>query len=341
MPITLAEVQAVAQDPITYSVIDELRRSSPFLLNNLTFEDTAIPDAFGSSLTKAYTRQKSTRTASTRQENTEYPVDYAELETASSILIPLGAAYNIDRVYAGIGAVSQVAFQQGEAVKATVALFNTIAIRGVAKDFSQPVPEFDGIDKIVTGTITEYVDPVTGEPYDGTGMWDGAVGTEKAKALKAKRALDDWLSEFDGEPTVFLANRDGIRWLDGINDALGRADVTNSAFGAPNPTFRGIPYVNLGATAAKTYVQPVMLGSAREEPIIQTDSDGITNIYAIRLGLDGVHAYSAFGAPLVKQFLPDFSTPLAVKRGEVEMGPVGLAVKKTRSAGVFRVKVDA
>lgn len=338
MVIDLNMIQNDAGNPVDYAVIDELRRASPWLINNLVIEDTVIPDAFGSSLEKGYTRQKSTRTASTRQENTEYPVDNATVEQKSTTLIPLGARYNIDRVYARVGAINQVTFQQGEAVKATVALFNTLAIRGVPRPFSDANPSFEGLDSIVSGTITEFGGDV---PFDGRGLFTGTGDQTKQKGLAAKRALDSWIRKFDGLPTVFLANEEGIAWLDGINDALGRADVVNTPFGGQNPTYKGIPYVDLGATAAKVDMENVLTGEAAEESVIQTDSNGVTAIYAVRMGIDGVHAYGLQGGQQIQQWLPDFTRAGAVKPGEVELGPIGLAVKKTRAAGVFRVRVDA
>jgi hypothetical protein len=38
----------------------------------------------------------------------------------------------------------------------------------------------------------------------------------------------------------------------------------------------------------------------------------------------------------VNTWLPDFSSAGAVKTGEVEMGPVGVVLKATKSASVFR-----
>ncbi len=59
----------------------------------------------------------------------------------------------------------------------------------------------------------------------------------------------------------------------------------------------------------------------------------------MRFGLDGFHGVAVPGN-LVNQWLPDFTTAGAVKRGEVEMGPVAVALKSSRAAGVFRnVKV--
>ena len=71
-----------------------------------------------------------------------------------------------------------------------------------------------------------------------------------------------------------------------------------------------------------------------------TAATGLTDLFAVRAGLDGFHGISFTGAQLVKTYLPDFSTPGAVKLGEVEMGPVGVALKATKAAAVLRnVKV--
>jgi hypothetical protein len=44
--------------------------------------------------------------------------------------------------------------------------------------------------------------------------------------------------------------------------------------------------------------------------------------------------------PLLQKWLPDFTTAGAVKTGEVELGPVAVALKATKAAAVYRnVKV--
>ena len=65
-------------------------------------------------------------------------------------------------------------------------------------------------------------------------------------------------------------------------------------------------------------------------------TDGKTDLYAVRFGLDGFHGVSTAGGNLVSQWTPDFDTPGAVKTGEVELGPVGVALKKTKAAAVAR-----
>ena len=70
-----------------------------------------------------------------------------------------------------------------------------------------------------------------------------------------------------------------------------------------------------------------------------TGAGGLTDIYAVRFGLDGFHGVAVPGQ-LIQTWLPDFTTAGAVKKGEVEMGPVAVALKSSRAAGVRRnVKV--
>lgn len=333
MAITLASIQADLNDDIDYATVDELRMGSPFLLNALTFDDTVIPGTTGGTLTAGYTRHAATRPASTRQENTEYPAFEAKKRRVTVDLVPVGARYNIDRVHARIGATSQVAFQQAEAVRATIAKFSDLFINGVAgKDFSDADPEFEGIDSIVTGTITEW--------KDGDDPFDYDTITDKAGALAVSRQLRAWLRKMDGAPTAFFVNDDGAAFLDQVNDWLNYYSAVDNGFGAEVPTYRGIPYVNLGQKPGTVDQDQVLTGEASEDDIIPTDENGVTTIYAARLGLDSVHGYATPGT-LFEQWLPDFSNAGAVKPGEVELGPVAIAAKRTRGLGAFRVKVSA
>ena len=63
---------------------------------------------------------------------------------------------------------------------------------------------------------------------------------------------------------------------------------------------------------------------------------GLTDLYAYRVGLDGFHGVTVSGQPLVRTWLPDFTEAGAVKTGEVEMGPLAVALKATKAATVLR-----
>jgi hypothetical protein len=61
----------------------------------------------------------------------------------------------------------------------------------------------------------------------------------------------------------------------------------------------------------------------------------------VRFGLDAFHGVSIAGGQLVQQWMPDFTTAGAVKTGEVELGPVAVALKRTKAAAVRRnIKVQ-
>ena len=72
-------------------------------------------------------------------------------------------------------------------------------------------------------------------------------------------------------------------------------------------------------------------------PIVTRDESvtGLTDLYAVRFGLDGFHAVSPAGGKIISTTLPDFSTAGAVKSGDVEM-VAATVLKKTRAAGVLR-----
>ena len=62
---------------------------------------------------------------------------------------------------------------------------------------------------------------------------------------------------------------------------------------------------------------------------------GLTDIYAPVIGLDGFHGVTVKGGQVCFPVSPDFSTPGAVKSGEVEM-LAAVALKNSRAAAVLR-----
>jgi hypothetical protein len=76
------------------------------------------------------------------------------------------------------------------------------------------------------------------------------------------------------------------------------------------------------------------------EVAVTTDYTGLTDLFAVRFGLDAFHAVSTVGQ-LVQVYRPNYTLPGAVKTGEVEMGPLAGVLKATRAAAVLRnVKVQ-
>lgn len=121
------------------------------------------------------------------------------------------------------------------------------------------------------------------------------------------------------------------------NVGTGNVTVTGSAGGPFTVTFTGsLQYAGVtltlgtngltgGTTPAVTFVNS---GTGAVQ--------GLTDLYAYRVGLDGFHGVSMLNGQIVKLYPPDFTIPGAVKTGEVEIGPVAVALKATKSAAVWR-----
>jgi len=67
-----------------------------------------------------------------------------------------------------------------------------------------------------------------------------------------------------------------------------------------------------------------------------TAVSGLSDLYAVRIGLDGFHAVTTAGGSIIQTWLPDFTSSGAVKTGEVELGPIAVALKATKAAAVLR-----
>lgn len=322
MAITLAMAQVNTQDDVDFTVIDEFRKSS-FLLNALTFDDCVSPGTGGATLTYGYTRHVTERGAASRQINTEYETEQAERQRYTVDLVPFGGNFPVDRVVANLGnaASNEVTYQMRQLMKATVAKFHDEFINGEAADFSAASPGFDGLAEALSGTVTD----VTAEqPWDA----DSIGVNSSAAAHNALDELDEWMDTLDGMPDVLISGDKGIARLRSLARRAEYYTRSRDEFGREVESYRGVPFVNLRE-------QP-----GASTPIIPT-TDGSTDIYAVRFGLDGVHGVSVAGGNLVRTWLPDFSTEGAVKNGETELGPVAIAVKRTRSAGVFHVEVES
>ncbi|MFJ1708568.1 major capsid protein [Kitasatospora sp. NPDC088346] len=336
MAITLADAKLNTQDDVDLMVIDEFRKSS-WLLDNLPFEDAVSPAGGGATLTYGYTRLVTERPAAFRVLGTEYAKAQAKRARFTVDLAPLGGAFEVDRVLANLGAAAsnETAFQMGQTIKSANAFFSDQVING--KRITTPGAEagFDGLDKGLAGSTTEM--------GAGTSLdWTGAtLGSDAGKANDALDILDEFLSLLDGTPSALFGNRKLIARIRSLARRAGYYDRSPNSFGQHVETYNGVPFVDLGDKAGST--SPVI-------PVESRDVDGagpggqitgLSDLYAVRLGTDGFHGVSTTGGQLVRQWLPDFSTSGAVKTGEVELGPVAVALKATRAAAVLRnVKVQ-
>lgn len=325
MAITLAQAKVGMADKVDQQVIDEFRRSS-LLLDNLIFDDAVSPGTGGSTLTYGYVRTKTAGQAQFRDINEEYTPQVADREQKTVDLKIFGGSFDIDRVIAQTdGAVDEVQYQLNEKIKAASNLFHYTVING---DSATNAKAFDGLDKALVGSSTEV----------GT---DEFIDLSDTNALNGNYKLfldeiEDFLSELDGKPTFLLGNSKLMTKIKAVARRAGYLTSSEDAFGRKVSGYDGIPLVNLGE-----FVEVGGL-SVPTTAIINTRKPngtdivtGLTDLYAVRVGIDGFHGVTVTGNKVISTFLPDFNTPGAVKTGEVEM-IAAVALKKTRAAGVLR-----
>ena len=326
MALTLAELQAEMQDHVSKLVVDEFRKSS-YLLDNLPFDDAAYPDADGYSWTYRYYRVTTEGAASTRAVNSEYTPQEAKTAAYTVQLAILGGAFEIDRTQVNTSVLGdRIAFQISQKIKATRALFNDLFING---DTAVDANAFDGLDKALTGSSTEY----------GAGAYvDLSTSAQLDANYKAfLDAFEEWLGDLDGKPTAILGNSKAISRIKSVARRAGYFSQKEDAFGRTVDTYDGIPLVDLLQKPASA--SPVIPIESRT--INASTVDGLTDIYAVRFGMDGVHAVAPQNRQaLIRVYLPRLDEPGAVKKGEVEMLTT-IALRATKAAGVFRnVKVQ-
>lgn len=313
MPITLAEAKKNVQDDLQMGVIDEFRKSN-FILNNITFDDAVSPTGGGATLTYGYTRLKTQPTAAFRAINTEYTPQEVTKERVTVDLKQFGGSFQVDRIIANMGGITnEVDLQLRQKIKATQALFNDTVING---DSGVVADSFDGLEKALTGSSTEYkpsavIDLSTSEMVTKNYMY-------------FLDAFDEFLMGLDGTPSMISGNTKMIAKLRACARRAGMYQITKNDIGIQVEYYGDTPFVDLGAKPGTN------------DPVVKIDTaTGKTSLYAVRFGMDALHAISMAGQPPIKTWLPDFTTAGAVKTGEVEM-VAAIALKATKAAGVFR-----
>lgn len=334
MPITLAEAKNNAQEDLDVAVIDEFRKES-VILDTLEFDTAVNPAGGGATLEYGYRRLVTQPTAAFRELNQEYTPQNVTTQKYSIELAVLGGSFEVDRVLARLGpaASGAVALNMAQKIKATRTRFQDAVINGDTGSGTEPdAPHgFDGLDAALAGSDTEFrLDTVT----DWTDF-----DTDDRASHKALDDLDEFLSLLDGTPTLLLGNRvllarvramvrrSGMYTRDPVEDLLGPGGrpITRESYG-------GVVFADPGDRAGAT--TPIIPIETRT--IDGTSTTGLTDLYAVRIAMDGFHGVTTSDGQMVRTWLPDFESSGAVKRGEVELGPVGVALKSTKAAAVFR-----
>ena len=319
MALTLAKVKDLSDSKQTNQIIDEFRKSP--LLDALTFDNTVKVQG-GKTLAYVYNRITTQPTAGTRAINNEYTSQETVTTQNTVNLKVMGGSYELDRVIANDEkqVVDQIEFQTTQKAKATVAVFNNLFING---NSATTATEFDGIDKAITGSTTErntsaVIDLSTSANID----------TNYKSFLYEIRRLE---ATMDGKPTHYLMNSDLYAVFQTIADRVPNIHYTKNELGEEVLKYGNALLVEMGDKAGTT--NPIIANASKT--ISSTEYTGLTSLYAVRLGLDGVHGVSPDGDTLIKHYYPDFKTAGAVKKGEVEF--VGaIAIKATKSVGAIR-----
>lgn len=338
MPITLAQALINAQTDVDYAVIDNFRRYDNLLLDMMVWDDVVTPATNGAALQYAYTRLLTAAPAGPRQFNAEYIPGKATRTRVSVDLKPYGGSYELDRVFRFLGpsATNEVTFQTTQLIISTHVAWSTDLILG---DSSANAAQFDGLSKILTGSVTEVnsttldISPTTinsqvlaQQALDRIDAWLATIMPSRLGSgdMGAPGALPPGQLAILGNTTSIARMRALARWAGlytFMQDDLGRKverygpwlllDIGDRFDGSG-------PIIPIGASIA-----------------------GETDLYAVSFGMDALHGATMAGVPLVQTFLPQFDVPGAVKLGEVEMGPAAPVLKNTKAAGVFRkVKVS-
>ncbi len=152
MAVTLEDAKKLTQDKLYLGIIDEFQKDT--LLNAMVFDDCVALNG-GSTLAYTYNRVTTYPTAEFRKINAEYTSQEAKTTQYTVNLKIFGGSYKIDRVIQNDvkGITNQVDFQSTQKMQAVKALFSDTFING---DSGQNEDSFDGLDKALTGSSTEY-----------------------------------------------------------------------------------------------------------------------------------------------------------------------------------------
>lgn len=321
MSMTLADMKAGMTDKVAQQVVDIFLRESE-ILQLLSFDNCVSPQG-GSTLTYTYMQKKLPSLAAFRPLYGEYTASEATLEKKSADLKIFGGKFTMDRVLKQAeGKYNNMAYQMREKILAAVSLFHHTLINGDATTNEQ---EFDGLDKMLAGTATEY----------------GAdTLVDISTMAKLKENADSFYEQLQNlikytEADALLMNTATISKIQTMARILGYKTESEEAFGRKVTSMDGVRFMDLGNHYTITGGQPVA-NSCVKAGLTRDAGSGLTDIYAVKFDVnDGFHAASLTGNSAITQYLPNFNEPGPVKDGEVEMVAATI-LKNTAHAGVLR-----
>ena len=383
--LRLQDLTVGQEDKVFEKVVETFIRESE-ILELLPF-DNAVSPSGGSTLIYGYTQTKAPSQAAFRAIGSEYDASEATIRRLNVILKIFGGRFTIDRVLKTIeGKLENMDRQLSEKIKAAVGLFHDTMING---DSASNALEFDGLDKFLVGTSTEfntdsYIDLSTSANLKSNAdafyeMLLKLINNTEANALFVNENMKTKIqtvarvlgyrteSEEAFGRVVTTIGENKVRLIDLKNKYTVTGDDPD------NLTITEIPIIgaNKGRSVgtglgtykattdtainlAKNYYTRSGAGTT-ESPYVYTkvttpavadianyyEQDGeyvtgLTDIYAAKFDTEkGFCGITITGDKAIDVYLPDFTTPGAVKSGEVEM-VAAVALKDTHGAGVLR-----
>ncbi|MBQ7046861.1 MAG: phage capsid protein [Oscillospiraceae bacterium] len=232
MPMTLEQMKVGMSDKVAQKVVDIFLRQSE-ILQLLPFDNCVSPQG-GSTLTYTYMQKKLPSVAAFRALNSEYTANEATLEQKSADLKIFGGKFSIDRVIKQAeGRYNKMAFQMEEKIKAAISLFHDTLVNG---DATTNTDEFDGLDKMLAGTATEF-------------SADSSLDISSMEKLKSNAdGLYEMLSNLikTTEADALLMNTSMISKIQTMARLLGYKTESEEAFGRKVTTMDGVRFMDLG-----------------------------------------------------------------------------------------------
>lgn len=319
--ITLEQSKVGRADKVEQMVIDTFIRKSE-VLELLPFANDVSPNG-GSTLTYGYVQTKTPSQAAFRAIGSEYTASEATVEEKTVKLAIFGGSFEIDRIIKTIeGQLNNMAFQLEQKIEAAVGVFHNAMING---DTAVNANGFDGLDKFLVGTANELN---TGAVID---LSTDAKITENASAFY--EMLTKLLN--DTSAHAIFCNADMKTKIQTVARKLGYKTETEEAFGRKVTNIDGVRIIDLANTYDAAGAKTPIINKVNRT-VGGAAQTGLTDIYAVKFDVnDGFHGVTITGDDVIQQYLPDFSTPGALKKGEVEMVAC-VALKNANNAGVLR-----
>lgn len=319
--MTLEQMKVGMSDKVAEQVVDTFLRESE-VLQMLPFDNTVSPSG-GSTLTYSYIQTKLPSTADFRAIGSEYTGSEAQVEEKHAKLKVFGGKFGMDRVLKQAeGKYNNLEYQMKEKIRAAVSLFHYTLING---DSTTNEKEFDGLDKMLAGTTSEY---------NANGIIDFTdISKIKSNADFFYEKLQILITNTGAN--AILTNSDMIAKIQTVARILGYKTETEEAFGKKVMSMDGVRFMDL--KNHYTVNEGIVTANKCVKTGIQrSNCSGVTDIYAVKFDVNnGFHGATLTGNAGIHTYLPDFNQPGAVKEGEVEM-VAACVLKNTANAGVLR-----